>query len=81
MTNLLYGIWDCDNSIKKNRIDNKAKGLISKCQIMNLEGKKNNKGPLKKTKHNWPHVKRKGKSIERQSWKNNKVKSPTVKQF
>jgi hypothetical protein len=34
---------------------------------MNLEGKKNNKGPLKKTKHNWPHVKRKGKSIERQS--------------
>ena len=39
LTNLLLAIWDYDKSTKKkkNTKNNKAKGLIIKCQMMNLK--------------------------------------------
>jgi hypothetical protein len=39
LTDLLLGIWDRDNSTKKNTKNYEAKGLITKYQMMNLKKK------------------------------------------
>ena len=37
LTNLLPGIWEHDNLIKKSAKNSEAKGLITKYQMMNLK--------------------------------------------
>jgi hypothetical protein len=69
LTNLLYEIWDLDNSTTKKRAtNNEVKVLITKWQIMNFFLKKINF--LKRTV-----------LLEGNHKKNNKVKYSTIKQF
>ena len=67
LINLLSKIWDRDNSTKKKRKKKKVEGLITKFQMMNLK---------KKSIFN-----KKNCFVERQLWKNNKVKYSIIKQF
>jgi hypothetical protein len=81
-TNLLPEIWDRDNSIKKKVEQTWSQGPNNQMWNDEFEKKINfNKQPKKRPNlielKSWD----KNYPIGRQSWKNDKVKFPTVKQF